>query len=301
MDVVNSRRTAIELRHFRYFTVLAEELHFSRAADRLHIVQPALTAQIKALEEILGAQLLARTKRRVELTEAGRQFLKESYLTLSQVDTAVRTTRDVARGAVGRLRIGYGANAAVAGVMQSSIRRFQAIWPDVAISLEEMASSEVIAALRLDELDVGYAAATKVIEYNDIAVKRIGTWPWLLAVSGDHRFTSLQSVSVEDISAESLAVYAEAGAHLDISSVMAVVPDLVSEHVHQSSHIMSLMTYVASGLAVAFVPEPIGRLAFPGIKFVKVAGAIPPMEMNLIWPAAVRSPIVANFLASLDE
>lgn len=301
LDLLNSRRSAIELRHFRYFVAVAEELHFGRAAERLHIVQPALTAQIKAVEQILGVELLQRSKRRVELTDAGRQFLKESYLTLAQVDTAVRSTKDVASGAVGRLRIGYGANAAVAGVMQSSIRRFQSIWPEVSLSLEEMASSEVVVALQNRELDIGYAAATNGIEQQGVGVRRIGSWPWVLAISADHPLNGTGKTPISAISGERLAVYAERGSRLDLSSVMAILPRLQHDRVHESSHIMSLMTYVASGLAVAFVPKPISLLAFPGVAYTEVDELIPEMEMNLLWLLSADAPVVHNFIALLDS
>jgi DNA-binding transcriptional LysR family regulator len=299
MDYGHPKRPAVELRHFRYFIAVAEDLHFGRAAARLNIVQPALTAQIKALELLIGAELLDRTKRRVELTDAGRQFLKESYIALSTVDDAIRAARNVARGAVGKLRIGYGANAAVAGLISSSIRKFRIRWPDVSIDLKEMASSEVSAALGRREIDIGYAAAT-AIDQREILVRSVGRWPWLLAVSQDHRLRLARSASLDDIAAENFAVYAETEGRLDFSSIVAALPNLRPDQVHQSSHIISLMTYVASGLGVAFVPEPISRLDFPGVAYIEVEGSMPEMEMNLLWPRQGGSAVVENFIACLE-
>lgn len=300
MQSGNPRRPAVELRHFRYFVAVAEDLHFGRAAARLNIVQPALTAQIKALENLIGAELLERTKRRVELTDAGRQFLKESYTALATVDEAIRSTRDVAHGAVGKLRIGYGANAAVAGLISSSIRKFRLTWPNVLIDLKEMASSEVSMALGRREIDIGYAAAM-AIDQHDLMVRSIGRWPWLLAISQDHRLQSADTVSVDDIAMENFAIYAETEGRHDVSNIIAALPDLAPERVHQSSHVMSLMTYVASGLGVAFVPEPISRLDFPGVTYIRVQGSMPEMEMRLLWRKHAGSALVDNFIASLKD
>jgi len=157
MDV-DPLKSGIELRHFRYFVAVAEELHFGRAAVRLNIVQPGLTAQIKSLERLLGVELLERSNRNVALTDAGREFLRESYAVLAQFGNAITTAKEFARGATGVLRIGYGANAAIAGLLPASIRRFREQWPNVTVTLSEMASSEVATALMNDEIDVGYAA-----------------------------------------------------------------------------------------------------------------------------------------------
>ncbi|WP_321379259.1 LysR substrate-binding domain-containing protein [Rhizobium sp.] len=295
------RRPPIELRHLRYFIAVAEELHFGRAALRLNIVQPALTAQIKALEQLIGVTLLERTKRRVELTDAGHQLLLESRSALAQIDTAIDSVKDVAEGITGTLRIGYGANAAATGVIPADIRRFKANWPNVNVELKEMAGSEVSTALVKGEIDIGYAAATSRIDRDVLQIRLIGEWPWMLSVSDDHPLGAAKSARIEDITHDRLAVYAEAEGRLDMSSLMAALPNLTPQRVHLSSHIVNLMTYVATGLAVAFVPAPIAKLAFPGVRFLTVDGNVPHLQMNMLWPKQATSPVVRNFLASVER
>ncbi|WP_341487861.1 LysR substrate-binding domain-containing protein [Pararhizobium sp. A13] len=299
MERPDHRLSGIELRHFRYFVAVAEELHFGRAAARLNIVQPALTAQIKSLERMFGVELLERSKRRVELTEAGREFLRESYAALALVGSAIDTVRDFARGATGTLRLGYGANAAIAGLISTSIRRFRSEWPSVNVTLKEMPSSEVSDALLRNEIDVGYAATTG-IEPNGVTSSNVGAWPWLLAVADTHRLAGREAAAVSEVSGESLAVYAEPDGRSNIAGVMTSLPDLSPRHVYRTSHIMSLMTYVSSGLGVAFVPSPMKSLNFPGVAYIEVSDPMPQMEMRLLWRTDGDSASVRNYIQCVE-
>ncbi|OBZ92111.1 hypothetical protein ADU59_28625 [Pararhizobium polonicum] len=285
----------MELRHFRYFIAVAEELHFGRAAQRLNIVQPALTAQIKSLERMFGIELLERTKRRVELTEAGREFLRESYAALAQVGSAIDTVRDFARGTTGTLRLGYGANAAIVGLVSDTVRRFRSEWPGVNVTLREMPSSEVSDALLSKEIDVGYAAITGK-EPKGVMSSKVGAWPWLLAVADNHRLAGQKTAKVLEASGESLAVYAEPDGRSNIAGVMTSFPELSPRHVYRTSHIMSLMTYVSSGLGVAFVPSPMQSLNFRGVVYLEVSDPMPLMEMKLLWRADSASAPVRNYI-----
>lgn len=299
MDPSIQRQPRIELRHFRYFIAVAEELHFGRAAARLNIVQPALTAQIKSLESMFGIELLERTKRRVELTEAGREFLRESYATLAQVGTAVETVRDFARGATGTLRLGYGANAAIAGLISESIRRFRSQRPGVNVTLKEMPSSEVSDSLLRNEIDVGYAATAGLVD-SGVTSKSVGSWPWFLAVADSHPLATVGKARIADVAEESLAVYAEPDGRSNIGGVLASLPGMSPQHVYRTSHIMSLMTYVSSGLGVSFVPSPLKSLNFKGVAYLEVSDPMPLMEMRLLWRSDNASAPTLNYIRSLD-
>lgn len=293
-----SARRHIELRHLRYFVAVAEELHFGRAAARLNIVQPALTAQIKALEAILGVELLERSKRHVEMTEAGREFLRESHSAIAQVEAAVDTAVDIGRGAAGSVRIGYGANAAITGMISTAIRRFKAEWPGVSLSLKEMPSSSVQDALTDGEVDIGYAIATE-IRIKGVNSKRIGQWPWMLSLADDHPLAGQEAVSVGQILTESFAVYAEADGRSSTVGVMSSIPDMAPGHIHRTSHVTGLMAYVASGLGISFVPASMSIMNFPGVVFRPLAEALPPMEMHVLWRSDA-GPAARNYVGSLE-
>lgn len=127
----------MELRHLRYFIAVGEEEHFGRAAERLHIVQPALTRQIKQLEEEMGCALFERLKRGVRLTAAGKSFLEEASRLLSDLERVVERTRLVAQGKVGRLRVGFADSATYSGELPSILREFRASWPeDLRLTME---------------------------------------------------------------------------------------------------------------------------------------------------------------------
>src|SRR5215469_10789215 len=123
----------MELRHLRYFVAVAEELHFSRAAAKLNIATPTLSAQIQALETMLGARLFTRQTRSVALTHVGKRFLEEARATLKQADLAERVGRRAAKGEMGTLSIGYVLSAACGGFITSSVAGFRKSHPDAAI------------------------------------------------------------------------------------------------------------------------------------------------------------------------
>jgi DNA-binding transcriptional LysR family regulator len=286
----------IELRHIRYFVALAEELHFGRAALRLNIVQPALTAQIKALETHIGVILFERTNRRVALTEAGSLFLESAYVILTQMSEGIQIARDASRGLTGTLRIGYGASAAIAGIIAPAIHKFQTTWPNVRVTLTEMSSSEVSVQLLSEQLDFGYASVDGRIDYDGLSNKTVGQWPWVLAVSEFHQLAPRRSVSLAELSQERIAIYADQGRQSSISEILRKIPDVAVSDSFQSSNITSLVTYVAAGLGVAFVPDPIRQLGLPGVSFLGLNDEVADMEMTLMWRTANPKQIVQNFL-----
>jgi DNA-binding transcriptional LysR family regulator len=138
----------LETRQLRYFVAVAEDLHFTKAADRLHVAQSALSEQVKQLEVQLGARLLARSKRSaVTPTDAGAFFLVEARHALEQVERAEAAGRRAGRGELGHVAIGYGASAAVSGVLSSAIRAYRSRRADVTLHLDEMRAPQQLAAI----------------------------------------------------------------------------------------------------------------------------------------------------------
>lgn len=235
----------------------------------------------------------------MQLTEAGREFLRESYTALAQVGTAINTVRDFARGKTGTLRLGYGANASITGFISASIRRFTAEWPDVNVTLREMTGSEVSGALLRHEIDVAYAA-TMGKEPKGVTAHLVGGWPWLLAVADIHRLAGQKSVKAAELLDESFAVYSEPDGRSNFVGVMASIPELSPGHIYRTRHILSLMTYVSSGLGVAFVPSSLESLNFKGVTYLEVTDPLPQMEMKLLWRSDTTTATVRNYVACVQ-
>src|SRR3954453_10103995 len=144
----------MELRHLRYFVAVAEELHFRRAAERLHVSQPPLSQQIRALERELGVTLFERNRRRVELTAAGSALLGEARGILAAVEHAVDLTQRVARGEAGALSVGF-VGSAMYGALPDVVREFRASRPGVELRLRELPTGAALEALAAGGIDVG--------------------------------------------------------------------------------------------------------------------------------------------------
>ena len=145
----------MELRHLRYFVAVAEELHFRRAADRLHMSQPPLSQQIRALEEELGVTLLERTQRRVTLTAAGAAFYERAREILAAVEDASRLVKRVNRGEVGRLAVGF-VGSAMYALVPEVLGTFASRYGEVALHLRELTTSAQLRQLESGQIDVGF-------------------------------------------------------------------------------------------------------------------------------------------------
>ncbi|MFL6678015.1 MAG: LysR family transcriptional regulator, partial [Burkholderiaceae bacterium] len=145
----------MELRHLRYFVAVAEELHFTRAAERLHMAQPPLSQQIRALEDELGVRLFERTRRSVALTDAGHALLGRARDLLAATQALPGELQRIARGEIGQLRIGFSSTLPLTKVLRDVVADWRRTHPDVALHLREMHSALQFEALRAGDLDVG--------------------------------------------------------------------------------------------------------------------------------------------------
>ena len=189
------------MRQLRYFVAVAEELHFTRAADRLHMTQQPLSAAIARLELQLGVQLLDRTTRRVALTEAGEAFLEASRAALRAVDVAVETAVDSGRGESGDVSIGMSSGAWYGlGDLFSEIRER---YPGLRLHVRQQSTLPLLAAVRSGELDLAVGLCTQVP--GDLEARRLKDEPVLLALPADHRLAGRDSVPLAEARDETFA------------------------------------------------------------------------------------------------
>jgi DNA-binding transcriptional LysR family regulator len=183
-----------ELRHLRYFIAVAEELNFSRAAERLHMAQPPLSVAIRQLEQELGTNLFVRTSREVRLTEAGKTLLDGARRTLAEADAAVVATQRAAAGAVGSLHIGYSWSARFE-TLPALGQAFRDRYPDVELLAEEMWNGRMPVALRTRTIDVAVALCPDVV--GDLAYATVRSEPVVALLSSSHRLASEPAVSLD--------------------------------------------------------------------------------------------------------
>ncbi|KIY42655.1 LysR family transcriptional regulator [Pseudomonas sp. 10-1B] len=286
----------MDLRHLRYFLAVAEEGHFGRAAQRLHIVQSALSMQIRGLEEELGGPLFVRTSRRVELTEAGMLLRSEAERTLAQAAHAQNTVQRAIRGEMGTVRIGFAGNAVFSGRLMTAVRAFHAAYPQAELVLRELAPQQQVEAVQAGQLDVGYAPSHggQVVD-ETLCFERIGTWPLLVAMPDSHPLIDVSPFEVAMLGSESLIVYAAHGA--DENMLRSLRRALGREpKVHRTGSTLSVLALVAAGMGVALVPEPLAQVSIPGVAYRRLDGVEQQADLLLVSRNGESNGAVRAFL-----
>jgi DNA-binding transcriptional LysR family regulator len=184
--------TEVELRHLRYFVAVAEELHFGRAAERLHLSQPPLSQQIRRLEELLGYPLFMRTSRSVQLTNAGEAYLERARRTLRNVQRDIDETRSIGQGEVGSLHIGF-VGSAMLSTLPGILRAYREAYPRVRLHLHESFTARVVRELENGTLDAG------ILRDGDTAktlnIQPLLTEPYLAVLPATHKLAKQKSIS----------------------------------------------------------------------------------------------------------
>jgi DNA-binding transcriptional LysR family regulator len=288
----------IELRHLRYFVAVAEELHFGRAAERVGIAQPPLSQQIQRLERDLGIQLFTRTKRRVQLTEAGAVLLREARATLAQADRAVDAVQRAARGEVGRLDIGFVGSATFA-VLPPLLRRFRATHPDVELGLFELSTAQQVAALLERRIDAGFVRPP--FSEPALALEIVAREPLVAVLPVDHLLAREERVSLRALRDEPFVLFPESygpGLHghiLGACQAAGFNPRIIQEAIGQPT----IVSLVSVGIGVSLLPAAIERLLWDGVVYRRLIEEPPPVELALAWRAGDTSPVLDAFVASV--
>ena len=291
----------MELRHLRYFLAVAEELHFHRAATRLHISQPPLSQQIRALERELDVTLLERNRRRVTLTVAGEGFRDDARSILAAVERASERARHVARGSLGTLSIGFVGSAMFSPTLPDILREFRAGHPDVELVLRELPTTAQLHALVGGELDVGVirgpVAESEVdpqLELMTIQRERL-----VAALPADHRLAARRRLRAADLRGESFVILARREAPGLYASLAAAMSDAggLPEDVLEVAEMQTIISLVAGGFGVSLVPTSVGQVDRSGVAFRPIAGATQTIELSVAWRAGTGSPVRDAFLA----
>lgn len=285
----------MELRQLRYFIAVAEELHFRRAAARLHISQPPLSQQIRALEDELGYPLLARTRRRVELTAAGESFLRDARALLSELDGAVEAARRIDAGQTGRLRVNF-VGSALLSIVPGIVQRFRAVRPAVEIELRERSTVEQLRAVAAGVVDVGLVRPP-IEDVPELRTQTVLRERTVAALPSGHELASLRRIPLRRLGSEPLVMFPRSqapGFHDLLMSVMSA-PGTHPQVVQYAPEMLTIIGLVATGIGVSLVPASVTRLALDGVTYRPATGA-PSSELIAIVRAGEDSPLVEAFL-----
>jgi DNA-binding transcriptional LysR family regulator len=279
----------------RSFVVVAEELHFGRASERLNMTQPPLSRQIQKLERSVGVELLERDNRKVSLTAAGSAFLAEARKLVIAAERAPRTAQRIAAGKSGELRVGFTA-ASGFSLLGPLLSEIAAELPDVDVDLQELVTGEQVAATANGDLDLGLARPTFDEEIFESHL--LFTEDLQLAVPSGHELDRLnRSLTVADLKGVPLIMHSPIKARYFYDLVVRNVEVEHMSVVHTVSQILTMIALVAAGRGVAFVPESASLLGVEGVSYLRLADIEPDMvELHAIWSKEVRNPALGRLL-----
>jgi DNA-binding transcriptional LysR family regulator len=296
----------IELRHLRYFITVAEEGHITRAAVRLGMQQPPLSQQIRALEDQIGVPLLVRLPRGVQLTEAGRVFLGEARAALAQVKHAVDAAQRTARGEQGQLAVGFSGSAAFHPLIPAVVRAFRQQSPNVDLMLEEGSTSDLIAALQKDQLDIAFIRVPSG-HTDGLTVEPLLNEEMLVALPAHHallRNGKRKKIALAELAEETFVLYRRPSGPGLYDTIIAAcrAAGFSPRSGQEAPRMVSMLSLVAAGLGVSIVPESMRRLNTEGIAYLPLSDAtVPVAPLHLAWRDAHMSGAMQQLIAQVRK
>ncbi|MDW9405301.1 MULTISPECIES: LysR family transcriptional regulator [Pseudomonas] len=293
----------MDLRRLRCFLVVSEELHFGRAAARLHMAQPPLTRQISALETELGFRLFDRSTRNVSLTTAGRHLLPYARGVLEQVDLTTVITSKLAAGSAGQLTVGYASSIALSDTFSHTIQAFCSKYPDVQLNVEEGASSTQWTQLIEGRLDIGMSRMHPPGDNPQVQAICLDNEPLVAAVPSDSPLAGQLQVNLAELGELPLITFpADYGSGLN-----EIILGLYRRHgltprpAPSGRQITSIIALVAAGRGVAVVPQCTRSLVRRGVSYLPLAepGACAPLLV--LTRRHERSPLVRAFVEVIEQ
>ncbi len=289
----------MELRHVRYFLEVAETLNFSRAAERLRVAQPALSKQIRDLEEELGGRLFHRTTTKVSLTEMGHYFRQQTRRLVMQFDIAITGAQQMSRGASGTLRVGCDWRMSLRLIpIAAAARRFRELNPKLSVQFVEIPSHEHLNAVRDHAIDLGFSASIFLGTTDDLELRRLCAIRMKVLFPRGHRLSTRSKVTLRELKNERwLALDSESvpGYRVLMSQILQFTP----KYGLTTTSLPGLVAHVIAGHGIGLVPEGGAGADDDGV--VAVDTDVTPMEVFAVSTRDNASPLVSAYLDVLEE
>ena len=291
----------MELRHLRYFVTVAEELHFGRAAKRLHLAQPALSQQIQRFEKILGTTLFDRTTRTVTLTLSGQALLPEARQVLRQADRALAVVHQSTSGATGTVRFGSVSSASLT-VIPPIARSIKRDYPDVTLELADETSDNQINKIRDGKLDFGIMREVKPSA--DLTIRPLLSERLVVAFSHDHPLASREVVRIDELAEINLVMFPRnrvTHLHDHISRLFS--EDGFEFNVTQEAlQFTTILGFVAANVGAAIIPESLSALNIPTLSYAAIDKPSAKSVLSLIYSNDYElNPLLTNILATISK
>lgn len=287
----------MELRHLRYFVVLADELHFGRAAARLHISQPPLSFNIKQLEGSLGVKLLERNSHGVKLTPAGEAFRRSSLQLLAEAEQAQRRARDVASGVTSRVRIGFVGSMLFRGLPEKLVV-FSTDNAQVQIELTELNSAEQLEAFGRGQIDLGFVHTPRV--HADLSKALYMSEAFVLCTPSVWPRKAKATIQ-KHVGREPLVLFSRGASPDYYERVLNLCTQLGLEPQvrHEVRHWLSVLALVSKGMGYALVPQAMTESGFSGVRFTPLPESPIRSDVYMVWNERKMPAILPRMIASL--
>ena len=285
----------MELRQIRSFLSVAETLHFGRTAELIHLSQPALSLQIRALEEEVGVRLFDRNRRKTALTAAGFAFRDDAAAALSQLEQAIRRARLAANGKLGRLRIGF-ISTAGREIVPDIVRQFRELNPEVEFWLRNILTAEQVQMLETGSLDIGFLRLP-IGGHSALDVVTVHREPFVLVVPSSHKLAKRKRVRLRELVGQDFVMYERTYAPGFHDVIFGILRDarIVPNVSQTAGEIPTLISLVDSGMGITILPASAVRHSVASVVACEILDRIPMSEIGIAVSKRFRVAIVDTF------
>ncbi|UKJ06190.1 LysR family transcriptional regulator [Solitalea lacus] len=295
-----SATNQIELRHLNYFRMLAEELHYRKASEKLFISQSALSQQIRQLEQLLEVLLFDRTNKKVALTDAGKLFYNDTVEVLNKVESALINLELLKKGNTGQIKIGFVASA-IESILPNLLKKFNTECPNIKLQLDELSNREQLHALKNDSLDLGFMRSNLV--ESDYKIKSVFKETFSLVLPNDHSLTEKTFINVGQLRDESFILFPNDQSQLYYQQIINLFADqgFSPKIAHHSIHAPTIFKLVENGMGLSILPTSLATSENKGIRFIELKNIPQRTVLFAVWKKNNKNPALSYLLEMLQE